>query len=273
MGLDIYLYRTADHEQSQRHWEAWEAMVDAPDWDSLTDAQKAERRAQLPADKPHEDVPSQRYPDHLFNRRYLHSSYNDSGFNHAVPAMLETEDQTYPHATGSLYWIFEPMGREWDGDEGTLTGADVEKLQASRVRALEVVEKLKTCDPLRAGTASAMLGDREHLWQRPPRAEDVLAWYREEKRRNAERPAGPFGDDAGYSNAKGTVFGFESGIEILAASATVGILGQPEAVYVYRPSKETVESYISSTEIVVEFIDEAIALIQQDGSAYLSWSG
>jgi len=275
MGLDIYLSPIADAAANKRHYEAENAFYERPDYDQLTDEQKDEIRATIPPYVSHEDVPSTRYPDHLFNRRYLRSSYNAGGFNHAVPDMLATnETGTYPNQYGSLYWIFEPMGREWDGDEGTLTGADVPLLEQCRARALEVAEKLKTADPLRTGTASGMLGDRDHLWRRPPSEAEVLAWYREEQRRHAAQDPKQremFGE--GYSNAKGTVFGFDSGIEILAATATVGILGQPEAIIVYRASKETVESYIQSAEIVVEFIDEALMLIERDSMAHLSWSG
>lgn len=275
MGLDIYLWTVEDYAASQAHYAAWDAMFESvPDWNALSDAEKDAKRAELPPDVSHTDVPSTRYPDHLFNRRYLRSSYNSGGFNHAVPDMLATnETGTYPHQYGSLYWIFEPMDREWDGDDGLITGADVPKLLQARARAEEIAEKLKAADPLRTGTASGMLGDRDHLWSRPPSEAEVLAWYREEKERNGGRKS-PFGDeDGGYSNAKGTVFGFESGMEILAATATVGILGQPAAIFVYRMGKEGVESYVQSAEIVVEFIDEALALIERDSMAHLSWSG
>lgn len=274
MGLDIYLRPISDAAANKLHYEAEDALYERPDYDQLTDEQRDEIRATIPPYVSHEDVPSTRYPDHLFNRRYLRSSYNSGGFNHAVPDMLATnETGTYPNQYGSLYWIFEPMEREWDGDEGTITGVDVPKLEACRTRALEVIEKLKAADPLRTGTASGMLGDRDHLWRRPPSEAEVLAWFREERERNGGRKS-PFGDeDGGYSNAKGTVFGFESGMEILAATATVGILGQPEAIFVYRMGKEGVESYVQSAEIVVEFIDEALALIERDSMAHLSWSG
>lgn len=279
MGLDIYLWTVEDHAASQAHWNAWEAMFDSVlDWNALSDEEKNVKRAELPPDVSHTDVPSERYPEHLFNRRYLRSSYNSSGFNHAVPDMLATnESGTYPHQYGSLYWIFEPMEREWDGDDGLITGADVPKLLLCRARAEEIVEKLKAADPLRVTDVSGMVGGPggpAHLWRELPSADEVLAWYREEKQRHEAMDAKTremFGE--GYSNAKGTVFGFESGMEILAATGGVDPIGRPAAMLVYRMNKEGHDSYVQSAEIVVEFIDEALELIKRDSMAHLSWSG
>jgi hypothetical protein len=279
MGLDIYLWTVEDHAASQAHWAAWEAMYDSvPDWGALSDEEKAAKRAELPEDVSHTDVPSERYPDHLFNRRYLRSSYNGSGFNHAVPDMLATaSDGKYPEQIGSLYWIFEPMDREWDGDDGLITGADVPKLLQCRARAVEVAEKLKAADPLRVTDVSTMVagfGGPDHMWRNYPTADEVLAWYREEKQRHvamSEKQREMFGE--GYSNAKGTVWGFESGMEVLATTVGRDVLGRPAAMLVYRQNKEGHESYIQSAEIVVEFIDEALMLIERDSMAHLSWSG
>lgn len=196
MGLDVYLYEKAHHEQNARHEAEWIALYERQERGEITKAEREELDKTITRYISHVDVPSEAHPDHLFNRRYLRSSYNDGGFNHAVPDFLGTSaDTEYPAARGSLYWIFEPMGREWDGDEGELTATDVDRLRACKARALEVADELRKCDPL-----------------------------------------GP----------------------------------EPAAILVYRADAS---SYIESAEITAEFCDEAISLIERDGSCYLSWSG
>lgn len=228
MGLDVYLYSKAEREQNEAH------------------------------------VRSERYPDHLFNRRYLRSSYNGGGFNRAVPDFLSTADGgAYPGQEGSLYWIFEPMGREWDGDEGALTADDVPKLAECKARALDVAERLRKVDPLRVEEIG------NFLVQPTMRQQDFLAWYRKEKAKREGKPS-PF-DSEGYSCREGTVFGFAKGMEVLAITVGLGTFGEPAALIVYR--SEAIDSYVESAEITAEFCDEAISLIERDGSAHISWSG
>lgn len=264
MGLDIYLYSAADGAANKLYDEACDAFYGRDDFDQLSEADREAIRKELPEYVPHADVPSERYPDHLFNRRYLRSSYNGGGFNRAVPDFVG-EDH-------GLYWIFEPMGREWDGDEGQLTEVDVPKLSDCRKRAEQVAEELRACDPLRVMAQGLMVGNRDHMWKEPPTEDQVLAWYREEKSKHAGR-SDPFGHDGGYANAKGLVIGFEKGVEVLGVTVGRDILGQPAAMLVYRPSRDAIDSYVQSAEIVVEFIDEALSLIKADGMAFISWSG
>lgn len=266
MGLDVYLYPAVHADANELRGTAENAYYNRPDYDDLTDEQHKEIRDAIPPYVAHEDVPSERYPDHLFNRRYLRSSYNSGGFNSAVPDFVG-EDH-------GLYWIFEPMCREWDGDEGTLTADDIPALRESRERAGQVVGELQTCDPLRVMSSPLMLGDRDHMWHEPPSEDETLTWYREEKAKWSTRERRPFGDDdGGYSTAKGHVLGFDKGLEVLAVVPGCGVFGEPAAIIVYRPARDAIDSYTQSAEIVVEFIDEAISLIERDGSVQMSWSG
>lgn len=257
MGLDIYLYTREQNEQNDAHEKASDAFYEREDWPS--DAERQAARDALPPYVGYTDVPSERYPDHLFNRRYLRSSYNNSGFEGAIP---EITGQRH-----GLYWIFEPV-RTGDEYETELTGASIPALEQAKARALQVAEEIRTCDPLRTTTARCILGTRDHLWGQAPTEEQVLAWYREQKEENAERYA-----EGGYSNAKGAVFGFTEGMEVLAATSGRDLLGGPAAVLVFRLGKEAHESYVQSAEIVAEFCDEAIALIRKDGSCSMHWSG
>lgn len=266
MGLDIYLY-TAD--QGRRNAE-YDAASDAlytedPDGksprDKMSDEEYAAWRERY-SYSGQEDVPSEKYPTHLFNRRYLRSSYNGGGFNHAVPNLLGGgEVDTYPNQRGSLYWIFEPMGREWDGDEGTLTADDIDKLRECKARALEVVEELRASDRLRVMTASP------NMFSAPPKTTDdeALAMYRREVANGRIKP------DSSWGNAVMDVYG--SGVTVLAAIPGKATFDVPGVHLIYRMGDEGFESYVQSAEITAEFCDEAIALVERDGACQLSWSG
>lgn len=268
MGLDIYLYTAAEAAANDAHDAASNAFYERPDYEKLTEDERRAAYKALPPYAPQTDVPSERYPEHLFNRRYLRSSYNGGGFNRAVPDFVGADH--------SLYWIFEPMKREWDSeDNGDLNVLDLRLLRQCRERAEQVVEELRACDPMRVMTESPIFGDREHMWSKLPSEDQVLDWYRQEKATHAspEARARAHWQDGGYSNAKGLVLGFDEGFEVLAITLGADPLGRPAAAVVYRPNQDAIDSYVQSAEIIVEFIDEALGLIEKDGSARISWSG
>jgi hypothetical protein len=260
MGLDIYLHAKDYGTALDTYSRAFDEVYDSGRWAAMTDAEKGAWRSANPRPSSGE-VPSERYPEHLFNRRYLRSSYNDSGFNHAVPSLLGSADGTYPNERGSLYWIFEPMGREWDGDEGTLTAEDIDKLRESKARALQVADELRKSDRLRVMTASP------NVFREPPTVTDdqALAKYREAV------AAGRIQPDGWWSNADMDVFG--DGLAVLAAIPGKATFGIPGVHLIYRLAEDVAETYIQSAEITAEFCDEAIGLIERDGSCSMSWSG
>lgn len=213
MGLDIYLYETGQHEADEAYEAAWEALYHRKESGEIDQVEYDHLRGELPKAGGHADVRSERYPDHLFNRRYLRSSYNGSGFNNAVPDLLG-EDH-------GLYWIFEPMGQlssEW----------------------------LKFSD------------------------DDALRMVREALAKPSASP------DSWYSSRDLNMYG--EGVTILASvpGAEKRFFSDepwPAVHLVYRSKDDGLDSYVQAAEITAEFCDEAIALIERDGSAYLSWSG
>src|SRR5687767_13432195 len=95
MGLDVYLYNAADGAANELYDKAWNDFYERPDLDQLSEQDRKAIEKELPQYVSHTDVSSERYPDHLFNRRYLRSSYNDGGFNSAVPQFVgENHDLT-----------------------------------------------------------------------------------------------------------------------------------------------------------------------------------
>lgn len=260
MGLDIYLYERDAAARNAAYDAACEALYKPDEHgesprDRMSDEEYEVWRQEHAYTVP-DTVASQRHPDHLFNRRYLRSSYNESGFNSAVVEITAADH--------GLYWIFEPLGRDWDGDEGNLGRADLDALRECRSRAEQVATELREAEaPVRATDVHAMFGPQDHLWSKPPTKDEALEWYREQRQQPSSFPS--------YSCAKGAVFG--DGLEIVAATVGRDILGTPAAILIYRLDKETVESYAQSAEITAEFCDEAIALIERDGSCRMSWSG
>lgn len=262
MGLDIYLYERVQAERNDAYDAACEALyTPGPDGksprDRMSDDEYKTWSREHDTYTPSRAVPSESYPDHLFNQRYLRSSYNDSGFNRAVPDITGQDH--------GLYWIFEPLGRDWrEGDDGWLRVKDVDALWECRVRARQVAAELREAEaPLRASDVSILPGPQDHLWSEPPTAEQALEWYREQRKRESSFTS--------YSCAKGAVF--SDGFEIVAATVGRDVLGQPAAILIYRLDKETLESYVQAAEITAEFCDEAIALIVRDGACRMSWSG
>jgi hypothetical protein len=267
VGLDVYLYSSeqaaANAEYSKASDEAFAAGPDGKSpWDVMTDEEKAAWRQRYSYTTA-QDVQSERYPGHLFNRRYLRSSYNGGGFNHAVPEMIGTagDSAQYPNERGSLYWIFEPMGREWDGDEGLLTAADIPKLRDCKARAEVVAEELRKADRLRVMTVSP------NFLMAPPTFDnnDALRLYRAEVERRS------IGPSDWYSSRDLEVFG--DGLEVLAAVPGKATFDVPGVHLIYRQADDGFESYVQSAEITAEFCDEAIALIERDGSCEMHWSG
>lgn len=270
MGLDVYLYEKAQHEQNEQYNREWEALWQQKDSGQITDAEYDERRKTMTSYASSADVASAINPKHLFNRRYLRSSYNDGGFNHAVPDLIGSAGQdAYPSERGSLYWIFEPLGRDWEGEgAGTLTSDDIPALKECAARAREVARLLDGSDRLRVMTVSPNQFSGPDFLKLDDSA--ALAKYREQV------ADGCIKDDGWWSNRDMEVYG--SGVSILAAmpGGTRAFFGDqpwPCVHLVYRMSDEGFVSYLQSALITAEFCEEAIALVERDQAAYMSWSG
>jgi len=268
MGLDITLYtaeQAAKNAEYDRACNEWYGDDNAENGETpYGRATEDERRAWSSTHNytSADDVPSSAHPEHLFNRRYLRSSYNSGGFNHAVPDMIGSAGEAaYPDARGSLYWIFSPMGREWDGDAGDLAADDLPRLAECRERALSVVDALKSCDRLRVAEVGA------NIFSGPSSTTDdeALRLYRDQVAQGTVKP------DEWWSNRDMDVFG--DGLAVLAAVPGRGTLGNQVVHLIYRAGDDGFDSYVQSAEIVVEFIDEATELIRRDGGARISWSG
>src|SRR5690606_10226374 len=98
MGLDIYTYTAEQHHKSSTFsaaedavWEEYSELYDE-DYDAFKE--KLDAATEGLEDDTYTDVPSKKYPEHLFSRRYLRSSYNGSGFDRAVPIFTGNPEHT-----------------------------------------------------------------------------------------------------------------------------------------------------------------------------------
>lgn len=263
MGLDIYLTPWAEAQADRQHNDEWDAKWAAKERGEITQEEfDAWIKANPIVLDRGEKVASKLWPEHLCTPRYLRSSYNDSGFNRAVPEFLVGTDF---EGEGSFYWIFEPMGREWDGDSGELDRRDLPRLVQCLERARAVAQALRALSsgkngPLRTISVAPVV---------PPTldAQGALVWAQEA----LERAASTQGLSGGWSSRDGFFAGPE-GMTIVAAVHGRDVLGR-ECVYLVYRADEQVEWYAQTADIAAEFIEEAAYLIARDGKVEMVWSG
>lgn len=190
------------------------------------------------------EEPSNKYPDHLCNKGYLRSSYNPGGFNHYVGNLIGKE----------LYWVFGDILNE---DEYELH-PNLVQLAAARNRAQQIVSELRQALPLSVVTIAADRSGRSGQ-PRSEREAQSLEIYREEVRQHNEAfDKHPEAKSYDYSNAHGH-FWFTEPLEVLAAIPGIDILGQPAVHLITKSDDENHEFYVQMADIVVEFLDRAIA--------------
>lgn len=118
MGLDIYLNKytsftqrvAAESDNEAAHEKIWEK--NSKSYDNMTDAEKDNARAEcdeydrnnpLPGTKETIELPSEKYPEHMFKIGYLRSSYNDGGINRVLREMLGVDLASIFATDGNTY--------------------------------------------------------------------------------------------------------------------------------------------------------------------------
>lgn len=195
------------------------------------------------------DVPSERWPEHLCNRRYLRSSYNAGGFNQVVGNLIGV----------TLYEIF---GYRFDGDgvEGTVPyDEDTDEggywepskahLEAALVRANAVRDQLNVAAPL----AVEALRPAWNLHEEGPKnANQAMAVALEKLNADASFDS--------FSCREGTFFTKEP----MTVKAVV--YGATEFYVVHETD---LTFYRQMADVIVEFIEDALAMT----CPRISWSG
>lgn len=247
MGLDIYLDDLADPKPHFVDHDVLCKDLGIPShYKDRTDeaneqlrAEQAKRQAEIDR-----DFASRVHPEHTTsNRRYLRSSYNGGGFDAVVKNLVGRD----------LAYIFEPPeDYEWEPTK--------EDLALARKRAEEVRDALTTTIDLRVSTESAT---SLFAGQSLVTEERVLGIVRDELAR--ERPHFIGGS---YSNSKGAFY-LDKPLEVIALVPGVDVFGKPAIHVVCRPDEDNSKYYRDMADVVIEFIDEALAMERPQ----ISWSG
>lgn len=264
MGLDIYLYRYEDREDTERKEKQYSDLSEASwnehgEYDTITEAMKQTLRAKdkniaaslglkdggEDSRKQRIENPSTKYPDHYFKVGYFRSSYNNGGIN-AILSRFGLPD---------LYEIFE---RERDDEYvfqpnwGTV-----------KTKCLYVIAQLKLAPNIRCFDVSWNDFKNPNDWTiRSER--DALEVYINEKSKS-------HGPD-GYSNINGIfhhseplkVFGLVHGVRKMLLSEVL-----LPCVYVVTEGEN--EWYVNALEIIVETADYVLSRPDQD-KYFLHWS-
>lgn len=262
MGLDIYLYRYENFEETQRkenlHTEFYDkAWEDVTDYDSLSEEEKDAIRDKINQyalsigleedgsdrsmyEKVEMDHPD--YPDHYFKIGYFRSSYNEGGINRILKNLnLPTLEGIFDVHDGEYY-----VHPDWQ-----------EALE--KVESLIVEFQKKGAYRVRAVYPDKFGGE-------VPKSEaEALKIFEEEINRHGEKC------DYNYSNAKGE-FSFHSPQKVLAM-----IPGQNRYIFNDRPCTFVITEsdnswYLQALEIIKETCK--LVLSKEDKEKYyLRWSG
>lgn len=265
MGLDVYLYTKAEALQNEAH-EREETEFYGKDWelyDQKTEAEKDHfRENRQYSYTGSTDVPSRNVShETLNNRRYLRSSYNGGGFDNIVPKFLGRD--------ASYQWMFEEAIFIAQGEYAKWwTEEHIPGLTTAAQRAAKVAKDLRELEtPLTVDTVAG------NMFSGPPTAtsQDALQWAKNEVEKAKTQKSSFF--EGGWSSAMGNFYTLKSPLKVVAAVPGVDLFGTPAVHLIYESDREVLETYVESAVIAGEFAEEAIELIREDGSCYVSWSG
>lgn len=253
MGLDIYTYTAEQHEKMAEYSAKYD---DNEDYDWESDPDKENRRildAQI--EWGGTTVKSKEYPDNINERRYLRSSYNDSGFNSRVPMVTGNPKHDY-------YGILAPLTAN-PNEEYQIKVDNLDKIAEARANALEVVAALEDIadKPQRFSMDVTVVNPFNR--EVPDTAEDAaLALANEELDKE-----NPFG--GAWTSGHG--FFAPDGLNVVAIVPGRNLIGALCVHVIYEQPLH--HSYLESAKVLVEFLDELAELVKSDGVAYVHWSG
>ena len=262
MGLDIYLYRYDNFEETQRKEKESndfsEKNWEGKEWDKMTEPERDELYAKdhafnesLGLDKYGSDktgkecieIPSEKYPGHYFKIGYFRSSYNGGGINHIL------ENLGLPR----LDKVFNVNPDDYN------VQPDWVKVKANLQKLLE---DFKSKPGYRVHTISNNIFQPE---KGPTSKKDALDIFMSEVEKHKE-----WGSDEGYSNINGEFY-IKTPMKVLGLiPGKENLLGTRNCVYIVTESEN--QWYEEAIEIMIDTCDYVLA---QDNinQYYLHWSG
>lgn len=260
MGLDIYLYKYENFEETTRkeklHEEFYEKLWEGLEYSELSDEQKEEIRSKSKvyaeslglngwgndeAGKENIERTHEKYPDHYFKIGYFRSSYNDSGIerilrNTGLPTLsdvFQNEGEEY---------LFRPNWEE-----------SLEKINS-------LIERFSKKGSYRVHSVADNMF-RESTIDSP---KEALTTFLEELEKSKE------GGPQSYTNISGEFY-FDGPLKVVGMiPGSNNIIGERKCVYVITELDNV--WYVQALEIVRDTIQ--FVLDQKDKEKYyLHWSG
>lgn len=184
--------------------------------------------------------PSDKYPEHGWNKGYLRSSYNDGGYNRVVGNLISKD----------LYYVFAPVLDA--NDDSYQLRPTKEQLKECLERAQETLKELKVARPL--GILSVHKNPFVDIMKDKPdeiTKEDVINLVNKEYEKHSNSQFGS------YSNAKGDFF-LNEPLKVVALIPGREELFNRDAVFaVYETD---LKYYLEASEVLIEFIEKALTL-------------
>ena len=260
MGLDIYLYKYENFQETKRKEDEYENYSnkywsDLGEYDTLTQEQKDAAREHLKQysnalglddwgsdneGKHSVEFNCEKYPEHYFKIGYFRSSYNDSGIQRILTNLgLPTLKDVFGY---DGEYVFQP---NWE-------------------KSLSFVRQLKQCFSEKDGYRVQKISGNMFSAPEIKSEQEALSAFLKEKN-------GQDNIDYNYSNKLGT-FNFVEPDKVIAyIPGTYKLLGpERECVYViYESDNKWYEQALEIVEETIEFV-----LKQEDKEKYyLHWSG
>lgn len=276
MGLDIYLYRYKNFEDSQkreqeyesRSEEVWNSM--GKKYDNMPEEERDKCRIKTAAiakelklgewgtddrNRKKIEIDSKKYPEHLFKIGYFRSSYNNSGFNSVVKKFIGKD----------LYDIFDP------GDRYQFQPNWKQSLD----RAVKLLEQFKAnLKPLGKmySVEGYTINDFINGNSIPTSEEAALKLFRAEVERWAENKKGDKHSFDNYSNRAGN-FHFGEPLKVLGIipGRVKQLLSSSTQSGVYVIYEADSDWYRQAIEVVIEAINWVLKQPDHD-KYYLHWS-
>jgi len=275
MGLDVYLYRYEDYEDTKKRQEEYETASRLI-WDEIEKGRKYEELTQVEKDDAHRksvvtahslglddwgsdekytekiEKNSEKYPEHMFKIGYLRSSYNDGGINSVLDQLIGY----------NLYGIFEK-----EGDESTFR-PNWEQVKKNAKKALKDIKKCS----VETGGTKVLKVDLGSFFpsssKGPKNSKEALNVYAKEWKNYNKDKKPSFGS---YGNAAGEFY-LDDPLKLRGIiKGTSEMFPGKDCVYLIFDIDEGYKWYAEAMEIVIEMCDYVLA--QKDKEKfYLHWS-
>lgn len=264
MGLDVYLYRYENFEETKATEDKYEeesekiwSSFGKENYNDITDEEKDEAvrlcnklKEQLSINnlpKTEIELDSKKYPEHMFKIGYFRSSYNPSGTNSVLRDLIGMD----------LYTIFDVNDTYYVKPNWS----------SALIQAKKALDKLKE---FKEKNGNIIAVETENPFMQlsdtaPKNKNEVIDLFLEERKKNENSPF------RSYSSSRGSFF-FDSPLKTLAFIPGKDYLGNKTVYLICEGEEDHLDWYVQALEIVIETCEYVLS--QEDSDKYyLHWSG